>query len=171
MSLCVCASRPAGLYLFALTWSIGAAVTVHDRDRFNTFLLQLAEGAVAVKNSLFESFYDPETHAWKEWSSIVPQYEPPQPFDFYRILVPTTDSVLYTYMLTKLTAIEKPVLFVGESGTAKTVTIQNFLGRLEPTAFNILNVNFSSRTTSKDVQVGPCCCCCCVADGGNACCC
>jgi dynein heavy chain, axonemal len=141
-----------GLFIFALTWSVGAAVTVSDRARFNDYIVALSEGAAAVKSSVYESFYDVEGHRWAEWSSVVPAYEPPQPFEFSRVLVPTTDSVLYSYLLSKLTVIEKPVLFVGESGTAKSVTIQNFLNRLEPDKFAVLNINFSSRTTSKDVQ-------------------
>lgn len=43
---------------------------------------------------------------------------------------------------------------VGESGTAKSVTISNYLGHLDPSTNIILNMNFSSRTSSMDVQVG-----------------
>ena len=46
----------------------------------------------------------------------------------------------------------KPCLFVGESGTAKSVTILNYLGHLDATSNIILNMNFSSRTSSWDVQ-------------------
>lgn len=72
---------------------------------------------------------------------------------FYNVFVPTTDSVLYTHLLESL-APRKPLLFVGESGTAKTMTIQNYLGSLSPDSNMKLNMNFSSRTTSLDVQVG-----------------
>jgi dynein heavy chain len=67
------------------------------------------------------------------------------------VFVPTTDSVLYTHLLENL-APRKPLLFVGESGTAKTVTIQNYLSSLSPETSAKLNMNFSSRTTSLDVQ-------------------
>jgi dynein heavy chain len=40
----------------------------------------------------------------------------------------------------------KPCLLVGESGTAKSVTIANYLGSLEPGSNIVLNMNFSSRT-------------------------
>lgn len=46
----------------------------------------------------------------------------------------------------------KPCLFVGESGTAKSVTIANYLAHLDPSTNIVLNVNFSSRTSSLDVQ-------------------
>lgn len=41
---------------------------------------------------------------------------------------------------------------MGESGTAKTVIIQKYFSLLDPGKFLILNMNFSSRTTSLDVQ-------------------
>jgi len=45
-----------------------------------------------------------------------------------------------------------PVLFVGESGTAKSVIISNYLGSLSADHYMKLNFNFSSRTTSRDLQ-------------------
>ena len=143
-----------GIFVFACLWSVGAAVNVRDRERFNAFLTALSENAAAGEggSSLYENFYDTDAHKWTRWSARVPAYAAPQPFEFSKVLVPTTDSVLYTHILTRLTLIEKPVLFVGESGTAKTVTIQNYLNCLETDKFNVLNINFSSRTNSRDVQ-------------------
>ncbi len=45
-----------------------------------------------------------------------------------------------------------PCMFVGESGTAKSVIISNYLSSLPSDDFMKLNINFSSRTTSKDLQ-------------------
>jgi ABC-type dipeptide/oligopeptide/nickel transport system ATPase component len=47
----------------------------------------------------------------------------------------------------------KPILLVGESGTAKSVTINNYLASLDGAVNLVLNMNFSSRTSSMDVQV------------------
>jgi dynein heavy chain len=131
----------------------------------------VAEVVTTSKGTLYDSFYDRQSRKWVEWSVLVPEYNAPQvslfvnwrckscncrvlqPFEFYRILVPTSDNVLYTSLLSRCLSVDKPCLFVGESGTAKTVTIQSFLGRLEPERTSVLNINFSSRTTSRDVQV------------------
>lgn len=43
-------------------------------------------------------------------------------------------------------------MFVGESGTAKTVIIQKYFSSLDYAKILVLNMNFSSRTTSLDVQ-------------------
>ena len=45
-----------------------------------------------------------------------------------------------------------PVLFVGNSGTAKSVIISAFLASLPVEGYLRLNMNFSSRTRSQDVQ-------------------
>ena len=46
------------------------------------------------------------------------------------------------------------MLFVGDSGTAKTVTIAKYLANLDIQKNVLLGMNFSSRTTSMDVQRG-----------------
>ena len=44
-------------------------------------------------------------------------------------------------------------MFVGESGTAKTVIISKFINSLPNDNYMKLNINFSSRTTSYDLQL------------------
>ena len=45
-----------------------------------------------------------------------------------------------------------PCIFVGESGTAKSVIISNYINSLSTDLFMKLDINFSSRTTSRDLQ-------------------
>jgi dynein heavy chain len=44
-----------------------------------------------------------------------------------------------------------PAMFLGESGTAKSVIINNYLDNLPEESFIRLNINFSSRTKSADL--------------------
>jgi len=44
------------------------------------------------------------------------------------------------------------VLLVGDTGTSKTATVSNFLQNLDKDTHILLNINFSSRTSSLDVQ-------------------
>lgn len=48
--------------------------------------------------------------------------------------------------------LKKPAMFVGDSGTAKTVTIFSHFKSLPMERYVVLNINFSSRTTSMDFQ-------------------
>ena len=145
-----------GTYSFSVLWSVGGALVGASRQRFDAFLKNVGDGACDVRGSLYEMFYCHETSRWQEWNSLVGKYEPPVPFHFYEVMVPTKDSVLYTFLLEQLNAIQKPVLFVGEPGTAKTATVHQCLKRLDPDFNVILNINMSSRTTSMDVQTNIC---------------
>nr|XP_038946048.1 dynein axonemal heavy chain 10 isoform X3 [Rattus norvegicus] len=66
--------------------------------------------------------------------------------------VHTVDTTRTTWILEQMVKIKHPVLFVGESGTSKTATTQNFLKNLNEETNIVLMVNFSSRTTSLDIQ-------------------
>lgn len=83
---------------------------------------------------------------------MVKPYEPPADGQFSKILVPTVDVVRSTWLLNIVVTAGRPCLLVGESGTAKTVTIQNYLSSLDANTNLLLNINFSSRTSSMDVQ-------------------
>jgi hypothetical protein len=56
-----------------------------------------------------------------------------------------------SWLLQTLVGVGHPCLFVGESGTSKSVTIASYLSGLGGSHIT-LNMNFSSRTSSLDVQ-------------------
>lgn len=56
-----------------------------------------------------------------------------------------------SWLLKTLLGSGHPCLFVGESGTSKSVTIASYLSGLDSSHLT-LNMNFSSRTSSLDVQ-------------------
>ena len=144
-----------GHFVFSLTWGLGGAVTSAQRPRVSAALHALATRLHGCKGdaSLYDYYFDASSRRWEPWGAIVPAYTPPLPFEFHKVLVPTTDSVLYTALLARLVQLEKPVLLTGESGTAKSVTISGFLGALPPEGYSTLSINFSSRTSARDVQV------------------
>ena len=139
------------IFYFCLAWSVGAALLGPERTKFDAFLQQQAECRVPT-GSVYESFYSMVDRQWFTWESVVPEYLEPSPFVYHEISVPTVDSVLYDQILKTIVPNGTPVLYVGDSGTAKTVTIQNYLDSLDSEKSNLLNINFSSRTSSMDVQ-------------------
>lgn len=149
------------VFVFCVTWSIGAGLKGSSREKFDQHL-KLVAGRPCVaapgkahlpEESLYEYSFPTDTDGpmrWVKWEA--PDYVPPSPFQFSKILVPTMDTVRHTYLLEKTLQQSKPVLFVGESGTAKSVTVQNYLNNLDPQANTSLQINFSSRTSSRDLQ-------------------
>ncbi|KAJ9456696.1 Dynein-1-alpha heavy chain [Diplonema papillatum] len=177
-----------GVFIFACVWSFGAVILENDRPRFDQViksksgkslqpsedLKPVAAGQLPEKKTLYEFCFDSDQARWIPWQdpSMVPSYVPPKDGKFSSILVPTVDTVRNSFFLDLIvdkqlvdpkTGSKTPVLLIGASGTAKTVTIQKFLRDLKDKQKDAekdevkldeltLEMNFSSRTTSVDVQ-------------------
>jgi dynein heavy chain len=149
-------------FLQALTWSLGAALLEDGRIKFDSLVKNLSGmsqsdeetcSSTDVPNkALFEYFFDSDELQWVPWNHKVPEYTHDPSRRYNEILVPTVDTVRTTWLLDLMVKIKRPVVLVGETGTSKTATTQNFLRQLDPDSTVILNINFSSRTTSMDVQ-------------------
>jgi len=148
------------IFVLCLAWSIGGALTQESRIRFDKFVKQLS-GRPSVPNAgknhlpeelIYDHYFSlVGIPRWTRWHA--PHYIPPSPFAFSQIVVPTVDTVRYTWFTKKLMLEHQvPLLFVGQSGTAKTVTVRNYVASLDPSKFVSLTVNMSSRTSSLDVQ-------------------
>jgi dynein heavy chain len=74
---------------------------------------------------LYDTFFNIENLTFMRWEEKVPAYEAPHDKKFSSILVPTVDTVRYAWLLNQVMALKKPALFCGDSGTAKTVTVQS----------------------------------------------
>ncbi|TPX63919.1 hypothetical protein SpCBS45565_g06282 [Spizellomyces sp. 'palustris'] len=154
-----------GIFIQSLTWSIGASLVEDDRTKFSDAVKKLSElplvhtaAAIALgqlpgnEKSIYDYHFDAAELQWIPWSNYVPSYEHNRSQSYHEILVPTMDTIRHSWLLEKLVAIRRPVLFVGETGTSKTVTVQKFLRGLPADKNFLLNINFSSRTSSLDVQ-------------------
>ncbi|CAG08487.1 unnamed protein product, partial [Tetraodon nigroviridis] len=153
-------------FLEALYCSLGATLLETDRSEFDEFIKGLS-GLTTVQDekklagpgevpgylpSLYDFHFDGTQEKWIPWSSLVPKYNHNPKIKFSDILVPTTDTTRTSWLLEQMVKIKRPVLLVGDSGTSKTATIHSFLKNLDADTMNTLMINFSSRTTSMDVQ-------------------
>ncbi len=71
---------------------------------------------------------------------------------FYKIVVPTVDTVRYNYIVDALIGNFHPVLLVGPVGTGKTSIAQNVCSKLDASQYSVLTINMSAQTTSNNVQ-------------------
>ncbi|XP_012518857.1 PREDICTED: dynein heavy chain 10, axonemal [Propithecus coquereli] len=153
-------------FLEALYCSLGAALLEDGRARFDECIKRIAslptadtEGVWAKPGelpghlpTLYDFHFDSTRRQWIPWSRLVPEYVHSHQRKFVDILVHTVDTTRTTWILGQMVKIKHPVIFVGESGTSKTATTQNFLKNLNEETNIVLTVNFSSRTTSMDIQ-------------------
>ncbi|KAJ2996626.1 Dynein heavy chain 10, axonemal [Globomyces sp. JEL0801] len=153
------------IFIQSLTWSLGASILEDDRARFSDAIKKLSELPLVNTNApinlgqipgadkpLYDYHFDIDELKWVSWNNYVPAYQHNRQLPFHEILVPTLDTVRHTWLLERLVNNRKPTLFVGEVGTSKTVTVSSFLRSLPIDKNIILNINFSSRTSSLDVQ-------------------
>ena len=70
----------------------------------------------------------------------------------FQIIVPTADTVRYTYLVDKLLACGKHVLCVGETGTGKTLNVSNKLMTEMPADIVPVFMTFSARTSANQTQ-------------------
>ncbi|EDV22455.1 uncharacterized protein TRIADDRAFT_50643 [Trichoplax adhaerens] len=137
------------LFINSLVWSLGAGLEEDSREKFDQYVKYISglqtieeEGVVVgpgelpgAMPTLYDYYFDANKKKWISWNSIVPQYEHKPEVRFNDILVPTMDTIRNTWLLEQMRKVKQPVLFVGETDS-----------------IFVLNINFSSRTTSLDVQ-------------------
>nr|XP_046243361.1 dynein axonemal heavy chain 10 [Scatophagus argus] len=153
-------------FLEALYCSLGATLLESGRIKFDEFIKKVSclttvhdQKALAGPGeipgylpTLYDFHFDGTQEKWVPWSSLVPKYIHNPEMKFADILVPTVDTTRASWILEQMVKIKRPVLLVGESGTSKTATIHNFLKNLNTDTSITLIINFSSRTTSMDLQ-------------------
>uniref|UniRef100_A0A8C8G323 AAA+ ATPase domain-containing protein n=1 Tax=Oncorhynchus tshawytscha TaxID=74940 RepID=A0A8C8G323_ONCTS len=153
-------------FLEALYCSLGACLLDNGRAKFDDFVKKLSslttghdEKALVGPGeipgylpTLYDFHFDGTKKKWVTWSSLVTKYVHSPDVKFIDILVPTVDTTRASWLLEQMVKIKRPVVLVGESGTSKTATTQNFLKNLNMDTTMMLTINFSSRTTSMDLQ-------------------
>lgn len=148
------------IFIQCIVWSIGAGLLEEGRVKFDTYLKKLAaltqnagEGACAKQGeipvnlpTLYEYMFDQQKLLWVPWANKVPDYIHKPGMKFNEILVPTVDTVRNTWLLQLMVRVRRPVVLVGETGTSKTATTQNFLRELDPESYVRLLINIMQHT-------------------------
>ena len=190
-----------GMFMFSLTWSLGALINSDGREKFDTFVKKLLVEGISEeeKNKLglldtveppakkYAILYPeagtiysykfitereqveesdgtaaPETTKhdevgnkyWEPWSLALEAVGPiSKDALFNEIIVETVDTIRYTFLMDILVKHQKPVLFVGPTGTGKSAYVTEYLLKKVDTAvFKPIIINFSAQTSSNTTQ-------------------
>ena len=105
------------------------------------------------ETSLHDWYFDIKTGDWRLWTDLMDTSPIPLDSQLRKIIVPTIDTVRYTYLLDLGVKHNQPVLFVGPTGTGKSVYIQQYLNDLPMDQFvSPILVGFSARTTGPSTR-------------------
>lgn len=58
------------------------------------------------------------------WTAIIPSFKYNREQPFFEMLVPTTDTVRYGYLMEKLLSVRRSVLFTGDTGVGKVKNLR-----------------------------------------------
>ncbi|KAG2439747.1 hypothetical protein HYH02_010624 [Chlamydomonas schloesseri] len=155
------------LMLFSIVWSLGASCDKAGRGLFDEwFRKHVAESGLPLEgvmfpaeNTVYDWVYDTEgafteggAPGWVGWMATVPEFKCDPDRPFAEIIVPTADTVRYTYVVDKLVANQRHVLCVGETGTGKTLNVSNKLLNDMPPEVQPVFMTFSARTSANQTQ-------------------
>jgi len=167
-----------GTILFSTLWSIGAGLDENTRPKFDGFMQDLLIGEdVAAKykfdiesestefvpkkypvklpdyKSLFDLYFDKEKLIWINWLSSVPKFLVNKEVPFSQLIVPTTDSIRMNKLMQLLLHHDRHPLFVGPTGTGKSVTVYNELrNTFEDETYTYITLSFSAQTSANQTQ-------------------
>jgi dynein heavy chain, axonemal len=151
-----------GAAIFALFWSLGSLTNSVSRQKFTSLFWQVINDdstkTVQAIDSLpngcnvYDWKFDVNLRVWHEWSRDLPACNISASADPASIIVPTVDGLRHESMLLLLLAARAHVLFVGGTGTGKTVVVTRTLLEGLPGNWHNHMMALSARSTANSLQ-------------------
>nr|XP_026690532.1 dynein heavy chain 12, axonemal isoform X1 [Ciona intestinalis] len=160
------------VFLFSVVWSIGAVVDLDGRNKLSEFIRLVQSGkdeAHPLPSSLgkfdlpipdgglvYDHYFQQNGRGkWALWTDLIKGNEivPDKSVNVQNIIVPTMDTARTAYLLELCINNTRPILFVGPTGTGKSVYVKDkLMNNLPKDKFLPAFVNFSAKTTANQTQ-------------------
>ncbi|XP_076154944.1 dynein axonemal heavy chain 3 [Alosa pseudoharengus] len=161
-----------GLFLFALVWTVGGTINGDSRKKFDGFFRNLISGTdpdhprpksvKLTKANIFPergTVYDYYFHKqgpgqWNTWTDSITKEESTiaPNANVSDLIIPTMETARQLFFLRTYVAHEVATLFVGPTGTGKSIITANFLMSLPKENYTPNCINFSARTSANQTQ-------------------
>uniref|UniRef100_A0A3B3UAK3 Dynein axonemal heavy chain 12 n=1 Tax=Poecilia latipinna TaxID=48699 RepID=A0A3B3UAK3_9TELE len=157
-------------FAFSLVWSVGGACDADSREKFSHFLRATLSGEtqecpipetvgkwechMEEKGLVYDYFYEFKGRGkWFHWNETIKSINlGDKNTKVQDIIVPTIDTIRYTYLM-DLCINHGPPLFVGPTGTGKSVYVkEKLMNNLDKDSFLPFFINFSARTSANQTQ-------------------
>ncbi|KAM4730848.1 dynein axonemal heavy chain 7 [Anableps anableps] len=169
-----------GIFVFSMVWSVGASCDDVGRDKFNSVLREMLSGPIRKETMTLHGllgstdapsklltvplpsngtvyqyrFIKEGPGRWELWTDELKNASPiSKDMQFNEIIVPTENTIRYMALMDLLVTHQKPTIFIGPTGTGKSVYITDFLlTNLEKVKYSPLFISFSAQTTAAQTQ-------------------
>ncbi|KAM6924384.1 dynein axonemal heavy chain 12 [Xenentodon cancila] len=158
-------------FAFSLVWSVGGSCDTNSREKFSEFFKVTVSGETkehptpkAVgkwecpmdeKGLVYDYFYEFKGKGrWIHWKDTIKNVKlGDKNTKVQEIIVPTIDTVRYTYLMDLCISHGVPLLFVGPTGTGKSVYVkEKLLNNLDKDCYLPFFINFSARISANQTQ-------------------
>ena len=90
---------------------------------------------------------------YSTWSSSLPKFEYDPKKSFFELVVPTKDTVRFSWLLKYSVKNGNPVFFTGITGVGKSIIANSTIQELKKQQnYEAIVLSFSSQTSSKETQ-------------------
>lgn len=134
--------------MFALIWSVCAAVDEDGRQKLDTFIREIETGFPHL-GLIYDYFVNLEKKEWTAWQDKLqakPNIMPNTPY--HKILIPTVDTQRNLEIMKGLAKTGSFILTVGTTGTGKTALINTGLLSTLDEGFFTFSMAFSGQTSA-----------------------
>lgn len=116
-------------FIFSYLWSLGSNLIDSSQIKFEELVFNqfkdITEANISSEMKLLNVYLHAVNKKFENWSSIVPSFEYNKDTPYFELLVPTVDSIRYSYVMQKLIQMNQPVMLTGVSGKKVLIIICN----------------------------------------------
>lgn len=139
-------------FIFCLVWGVGGPLDSAGRKALDATVREM-DSRFPSALTVFDYVVDGASRSWVTWESrLGGAFRPPPGVPFFKVLVPTADTVRYRFLAAALVRRSHHVLMTGAVGVGKTMIAQALLDDL-PEDRSSMTINFSAQTSSNSLQV------------------
>lgn len=140
------------IFFFSLIWTICACVDEFGRSAIDNYIREL-EPIFPTKDTVYDYYIDMKQKLFVSWRSrLTTEQAYNEDTPFYKIVIPTIDTVKYSYLISTFLLSNRGVLVNGPIGSGKTLIAQSVLNDQSTEKYASVVLNMSSHTSVKYIQ-------------------
>lgn len=105
-----------------------------------------------VPKTIYDWYFNKQTGKWTLWTDMNKGFKIQEGSEFQNTTIPTLDSARYQYIMKELVRHSYLMLFVGPTGTGKTIYAKQVLMYELPEEFSPIFIGFSAQTSANMTQ-------------------